>query len=143
MAAAGVITSLIIQAVKFFGISGIGWLLDFGIYTLLSLFTYKLFLNNIISSWVGVTFTFIFSTRIVFRNDSRVPALAKYILYLVYQSVLIFVVSHLLQFVDSQIVRLFNADIIVKSSFVIAKILVTPFTMVLNFLVMKFLMEKI
>ncbi|MBR0497104.1 MAG: GtrA family protein [Treponema sp.] len=134
--------NLFVQAVKFFGISGIGWLLDFGIYTVLGFFFHNLFLNNIISSWVGVTFTFIFSNRSVFKSNSRIPVQAKYFLYLVYQVMLIFVISKALQFVDAQILRIFDAEIIVKSSFLIAKILVTPVTMFLNFVVMKILLEK-
>ncbi len=135
--------SFFIQAMKFFGISGIGWILDFGTYTFFSFISDNLFLNNVISSWVGVTFTFVFSTRAVFRNNSYIPVFAKYIVYLVYQILLIFMVSMLLKFLNFQILHLFDAEIIVKSSFLIAKILVTPVTMILNFLVMKLLMEKI
>ena len=135
--------TLFFQAIKFFGISGIGWLLDFGTYTVLGVFFHNLFLNNVISSWIGVTFTFVFSTRTVFKNRSSMPVKVKYLLYLLYQAALIFVVSKLVQFVDTQLLRVFDAHIIVKSSYLIAKILVTPVTMVLNFLVMKILLEKI
>ena len=131
------------QAVKFIGISGIGWLLDFSVYTVLAFLSQNLFLNNIISSLTGVTFTFIFSTRLVFKNNCRIPLQAKYLLYLLYQVMLIFVISRLLQFIDAKLVQIFELEIITKSSFVIAKILVTPVTMILNFLVMKFLMEKL
>lgn len=135
--------SLFMQAVKFIGISGIGWLLDFSVYTVLAFLSQNLFLNNIISSLTGVTFTFIFSTRLVFKNNCRIPLQAKYLLYLLYQVMLIFVISRLLQFIDAKLVQIFELEIITKSSFVIAKILVTPVTMILNFLVMKFLMEKL
>lgn len=134
---------LLSQALRFVGISGIGWLLDFGTYTILSLFSKNLFLNNVASSWVGVTFTFLFSTRAVFKNRSRIPIWAKYALYLLYQVLLIFAVSRLLKILDAWILRIFADGFFAKSSFIIAKILVTPVTMTLNFFVMKGIMEKI
>lgn len=134
---------LFFQAIKFFGISGVGWFLDFITYTILRFLSQNLFLNNIISSWFGMTFIFIFSTKAVFKNNENSSITTKYFLNLGYRILMIFVISWLLQFVDSQIVQICNAEIITKSSFIIAKILVTPVTMILNFLVMKFLMEKL
>lgn len=131
------------QAVKFIGISGIGWLLDFGLYTILSLFSPNLMLNNSVSSWVGVTFSFICSTRAVFKNGGKIPLMAKYALYLVYQFVLILLVSRILSSVNLQIIRMSDSEIIRKSSFVIAKIVITPITMILNFFVMRGVIEKI
>lgn len=133
---------IILQAVRFFGISGIGWLLDFCAYTALSLASKNLFLNNTVSSWLGVTFTFVFSTRAVFTNAGRIPLKAKYTLYLLYQLALILAVSQVLKIADARIARLLSQTALAKSSFIIAKILVTPLTMTLNFLAMKFLMEK-
>ena len=57
---------LLLQALKFLGLSGIGWILDFSVYTILGFFSENLVLNNYISSWVGVTFVFIFATRKIF-----------------------------------------------------------------------------
>ena len=135
--------NLLLQALKFFGISGIGWLLDFGAYTLLGVFSENLFLNNVVSSWLGVTFTFVFSTRAVFKSAGRIPLWAKYAVYLLYQAVLIFCISRLLEVIDGEILRQCGVEFIQKSSYIIAKIIVTPITMVLNFLVMKGLMERI
>ena len=135
-------TKLLLQAVRFFGISGIGWLLDFCAYTALSLASKNLFLNNTVSSWLGVTFTFVFSTRAVFTNAGRIPLKVKYALYLLYQLALILAVSQVLKSADARIARLLSQTALAKSSFIIAKILVTPLTMTLNFLAMKFLMEK-
>ena len=135
--------NLVLQALRFFGISGIGWLLDFFTYTILSFFSQNLFLNNTISSWLGVTFTFVFSTRTVFKNESRIPLVAKYTIYLLYQALLIFAISHLVKLIDFEILKIFTLSEIRKFSFLIAKILVTPVTMILNFFVMKFLVEKV
>ena len=137
------VKKLLKQAVQFVGLSGIGWILDFTTYTLLGLVSDKLFINNIISSLVGVTFVFIFATRKVFQNSSKIPLKWKYFIYVVYQLVLIFLISKLLSFVALFIVENIDIAIVISLSGVIAKILVTPVTMVLNFFVMKGIIEKI
>ena len=73
---------LFIQAIRFIGLSGIGWILDFTTYTVLGVISANLVLNNTISSWVGVTFVFLLSTRIVFKNNSKIPLKWKYVIYL-------------------------------------------------------------
>lgn len=134
---------LLKQALGFIGLSGIGWILDFTTYTLLGLVSDKLFINNIISSLVGVTFVFIFATRKVFQNNSKIPLKWKYFIYVVYQLVLIFLISKLLSIIALFIVENIDIAIVISLSGVIAKILVTPVTMILNFFVMKGIIEKI
>lgn len=60
------------QVVKFVGLSGIGWMLDFLVYTFLGFVSVNIVTNNILSSWVGVTFVFLFSTKTVFQNNSQI-----------------------------------------------------------------------
>lgn len=134
---------LLKQALGFIGLSGIGWILDFMTYTLLGFVSDKLFINNIISSLVGVTFVFIFATRKVFQNNSKIPLKWKYFIYVVYQLVLIFLISKLLSIIALFIVENIDIAIVISLSGVIAKILVTPVTMILNFFVMKGIIEKI
>lgn len=134
---------LLKQALGFIGLSGIGWILDFMTYTLLGFVSDKLFINNIISSLVGVTFVFIFATRKVFQNNSKIPLKWKYFIYVVYQLVLIFLISKLLSIIALFIVENIDIAIVISLAGVIAKILVTPVTMVLNFFVMKGIIEKI
>ena len=134
---------VMLQAIRFVGISGIGWILDFCTYSVLGFFSTNLFLNNSISSWVGVTFVFIFATRKVFQNDSRISLKWKYILYILYQCVLIYVISKVLNVINATIVTYTTIAVLEKFSSFISKILVTPITMVINFLVMKGIIEKI
>lgn len=134
---------LLKQAIRFIGLSGIGWILDFCTYTGLGIISDNLVLNNTISSWAGVTFVFIFATREVFKNDSRISLKWKYIIYLFYQFVLISFVSRLLDGVNLMIINNISIDIVLKYSSIIAKILVTPITMILNFFVMKGVIEKL
>ena len=131
------------QAIRFVGISGIGWILDFSTYNLLGLVSDKLFLNNVISSWVGVSFVFMFATRKVFQNNSKISLKWKYIIYIVYQCILIFFSSKLLSLIAAVIVNNIDIAIIITLASMIAKILVTPVTMILNFFVMKGIIEKI
>ena len=135
--------NLLKQAVGFVGLSGIGWILDFCTYTVLGFLSENLVLNNFISSWVGVTFVFIFATRKIFMNNSRIPLKWKYLIYIAYQFVLIFLVSILLGKIDGLITEYVTVGIILKFSFIISKIIITPITMVLNFFIMKGLIEKI
>ena len=134
---------LFIQAIRFRGLSGIGWILDFTTYTVLGVISANLVLNNTISSWVGVTFVFLLSTRIVFKNNSKIPLKWKYVIYLLYQCVLIFFISKLLNRVNIYLLTHVTLAVVKNFSTIISKILVTPITMVLNFIVMKNVIEKI
>lgn len=134
---------LFIQAIRFIGLSGIGWILDFTTYTVLGVISANLVLNNTISSWVGVTFVFLLSTRIVFKNKSKIPLKWKYVIYLLYQCVLIFFISKLLNRVNVYLLTHVALAVVKNFSTIISKILVTPITMVLNFVVMKGVVEKI
>lgn len=134
---------LLQQAVKFVGLSGVGWGVDFCTYAVLGRFFSNLFVVNYFSSWVGVTIVFIFSTRIVFRSSSKNPLWLKYVLYIVYQIVLILLISQLLSWINTFLVKYIAWNIVKKFSYLIAKILVTPVTMTLNFFVMKGIIEKI
>ena len=80
---------LIYQVLQFIGISGIGWVLDFITFVILGFFSQNHATNNYISSWVGVTFVFFFATRKVFDNKSYIPLWVKYVIYIVYQLILI------------------------------------------------------
>lgn len=133
----------LLQALGFVGLSGIGWLLDFGTFTALGLISANVVLNNMLSSWVGVTFVFLTATRKVFRNNSRMALKWKYLIYLGYQLILIFLISWLLGQVNGWLLRTFHQGLLVEYSTLVSKLLVTPVTMTLNFFVMKGVIEKL
>lgn len=134
---------LLSQAIRFIGLSGIGWLMDFAVYTGLSFISENLAVNNMLSSLVGASFVFIFSTRLVFRDNHNVPLILKYVVYVLYQLVLIYLISRLLAWVNSMILMLFTMKLIVGLSAVLSKMIVTPITMAVNFFAMKFVIEKL
>ena len=134
---------LLVQAIRFVGLSGIGWLLDFCVFAILGNVSSNVIANNFLSSWMGVTFVFLFATRKVFRNNSRISLKWKYAIYLLYQLILIALVSQLLGFVNGLLLDYVHISLIEQFSGIAAKILVTPITMLLNFIVMKNLIEKL
>lgn len=134
---------LLSQAIRFIGLSGIGWILDFCTYTALGLISKNFVINNVISSWVGVTFVFTFATRKVFENNSKISLKWKYLIYLGYQLILILAISKLLGAINTAIVSNITMDLVLRFSPIISKILVTPITMILNFFVMKGVIERL
>ncbi len=135
--------NLLIQVLKFLGVSGIGWIFDFCIYNSLKNFSDNIIINNIISSLIGMTFVFIFATKRIFKNDSKISLRYKYIIYFIYQIVLIFFISELLGKIDQFIVDNIAVVFIIKFSAALSKVIVTPITMLINFVVMKNILEKI
>ena len=132
---------LLKQGIAFVGISGIGWIMDFVIFNLLNLRSSYVAVNNMISSLVAVCFVFCVSTRKTFvQKDGGIPLKVIYILY---QIILILLVSQLLAIIAAGLYQTFSGSIIGNFSAMAAKIIVTPVTMCLNFLVMKLLIERI
>lgn len=134
---------ILIKVLKFIGFSGIGWLIDTTIYMILtSIFKLNIDISNIFSSLVGVTFVFIMSTRKIFVSNSKINIKIKYLIYVIYQVILILTISKVMLLLKDIITPL-NIDLINKYINITVKIIITPFTMVINFIVMKLLLEKI
>ena len=94
------------QFIKFVGISGIGWILDFIVYNILVYIGLDVITSNIISSLVGVCFVFNFSTRNTFQNREKGKSLQfKFIFYIIYQILLINIISLLLQRINLLLVQ--------------------------------------
>ncbi len=134
---------LLKQIINFIGISGIGWILDFTVYTTLAFLSFNLFFCNVCGAIAGVTFVFIFSTRFIFKDNGRIPLFAKYLLYIMYQIVLVYFISKLLVSIDFFIITHFSFAFIKEFSIILSKMLITPVTMTLNFIVMKNIVERI
>ena len=62
---------IIVQAISFFGLSGIGWIIDMCIYSIMSNFNIQTIIANIISSFVAVTFVYTTSTKKIFKNINK------------------------------------------------------------------------
>ena len=132
-----------LQAFSFFGISGIGWIMDILIYSILTQNSINTFTSNCLSSFVAITFVYLTSTKKIFINNNDTFNLKKkYVLYIVYQIIIITLSSYFIGLVSN---FLLSSEFVffASNSKICGKIIVTPFTMVTNFLFMKFLVEKI
>ncbi|MDO5311296.1 MAG: hypothetical protein Q4E94_05265 [Clostridia bacterium] len=135
---------LINQAIHFIGISGIGWLLDFGVFNLLNFWSSRVDINNMISSLVGVCFVFTVSTRKTFiQKENGIPLKFKFIIYVLYQLALITLISFVLAKVNVFILAFISNTAFAAFSPLMSKIIITPITMLCNFIVMKLLIERI
>ena len=138
--------AIFIQFIKFFGLSGLGWCIDFSLYLILTLVCgLPVFYANCISSIPAVTLVFFVSTRKIFeKNNSKIPLFIKYLIYVLYQFVLLTGVSALGQYIAAWITAWSgNRMLIAKAGKIFAKLFITPITMVINFIVMKGMAEKL
>ena len=127
------------------GISGLGWCLDFGIYLALTLLLeLPVQAANHISTIPAVTLVFFLSTRHTFRQrPGGLPLWLKYILYVVYQLLLVTGVSWLGQQVYDLLIVLPLPALILDSLKILIKIGITPITMLLNYFVLGWLTERL
>jgi len=139
---------LVKQILSFLLISGIGWIIDFGVFYLAStIIGIAVVYANILSSIPAITYVFNKSTRKIFdvKNDNcRIHT--KYLIYLIYQLFLVVIVSCVAQYIYNYFLTiniLKNSTIVYNHLKLISKIIITPITMTCNFIVMKILSEKI
>lgn len=132
------------QILEFLGISGIGWLMDFAVYSVLTWIGVSAGIANFISALPALTFVFFFATRNTFvRNERGLSIGWKYALYALYQFLLLTGVS----FLNQTLFDLFRG-VMVEGSFLyrtcalFTKMMITPITMFFNFLVLKRLAER-
>ena len=138
---------LINQAFSFLIFSGIGWLIDFTIFNVISMLTtIPIFFINIISSIPAITFVFFFCLKKTFKpKHESINAGCKYLIYVVYQMVLLVVISFFAQWLYNIFTNIVPVDAGFFKSYgkLMIKIIITPITMAVNFLVMKLIIEKI
>ena len=127
-------------------ISGIGWLMDFGIYMILSsIMDFQVMYANMLSSLPAITFVFTFATHRIFeKSRGRFPLSWKYAIYLLYQGVLVGAVSILAEILY-QILgeRQLMAGFFSGYLNMLVKCLITPITLLCNFFFMKILLERL
>lgn len=137
------IKKLALQAIKFFGISGLGWLIDTAVFTGLSFTPVPVWICNVISSLCGVTFVFFLSTRKTFEvNKKRLSLKQKYIVYVLFELLIIFLASRAIGALNGLYVNIFPEKLLGFAPLA-AKMCITPFTMLINFVFMKILTEKV
>ena len=122
--------------------SGIGWIIDFGLYVFLTkALSFPVAGANYLSSIPAITFVFFVSTRKTFQcRPDGLSKGKKYVIYVVYQLLLVTAVSFLAQWLDP----LYGAILpqFKELSKLLAKITITPITMLCNFFVLRLIAEK-
>lgn len=143
----GTVASLLRQALRFLAVSGTGWVIDFSCFYLLTAYgRLTVAYANMLSSIPAVTLVFLVSTRKIFANKKEgLPLWGKYIVYFVYQMVLVFCISWVGEWLFRLLSRtaLMTVPLIAEHLKIVCKILITPVTMTVNFFVMKVLCEKL
>lgn len=136
---------LVGQILRFLGISGLGWILDFITYSILGFFCSNLFLDNVVSSLVGATFVFLMSPRHIFSDHGLLRIRTKYVIYVFYQMLLILCISYLLSICNTlmqdHVVRFL--PFLGPVAYLLSKMAVTPVAMTCNFVTLKLLFEKL
>ena len=115
--------------------------MDFSIYTILGNILDNVFFINMLSSVIGVTYVYIFSTKKLFCN--RIHLKRRYVAYFTYQCVLIFCVSNTISMLNNVLVAQLTLETLREYSASIAKVIVSPVTFVMNFCVMKGIIQRI
>lgn len=131
------------QALHFFIYSGIGWLMDMILFAILNHIGLSTFISNIISSSCAATYVFFISGKNLFKKHGKVDMRIKYIVYIIYQLILILIASWAISGISVLLLNYASIIFIKKYYKLIAKILFTPVTMILNFIVAKNLIEKL
>ncbi len=134
---------IIKKGVHFFFTSGLGFIIDFCIYTLLiRCLGFGVMGANFISSVAGSAFVFFVSTHRIFsKGTGKLPYAAKYAVYILYQLCLITIASRTGALINEVIYN--NIAFMASYSKFMAKVFITPFTMVCNFVVCRYLAEKL
>lgn len=131
---------------SFMLISGVGFIMDFTVYYLLtSLCKINVGYANMISAIPAVTYVFFISTRKTFESGkSKLPLSYKYLIYFIYQIFIVTGVSIFAQVLYMNLYEILTEWLLISSNLkLIIKCMITPITMICNFFVMKFLCEKI
>nr|ABH02986.1 SpaC [Spirochaeta aurantia] len=132
------------QLVGFGLLSGIGWVLDFSVFLAISVtLGGSVWLANGVAGLCGATFVYFTSAKWTFGQSTPRLPWKSYSLYLAYQVVAIVAFSLLaetiFQALRSEVLGSRLPEVHDK---VISKIVVTPFSMGMNFLVMRRLTKK-
>ena len=139
------ILKLIKQGLSFILVSGIGWIFDFVTYLILtSIFNLNVMISNMISAIPALTYVFSMSTKKIFKkSNSKLSLRLKYFIYFIYQIILVTIVSFIASIMYKYFVNILTLPLIIKYLKIFIKLAITPITMILNFIIMKNLIEKL
>ncbi|WP_011296914.1 GtrA family protein [Cupriavidus necator] len=133
--------SLIRLFLGFALLSGVGWLCDMLTFVLLDrVFGVPVFVANMVSSYVGVTFVWFASLKAVFSQQSSHHS-GFLLIYWGFQFCSILLYSQLMHFTANTLHAWPGIAPLAVGVGILAKIIITPFNLVTNFLFMKLLVR--
>ncbi|MBB5192457.1 putative flippase GtrA [Silvimonas terrae] len=109
--------------------SGIGWLIDFGVFSLLVHLSLRPGFANLISASLAVTFVYFTSVRRIFSTSQTKGVANKFVVYLIYQAMAVPLASIVVDLLVSW-----------HTTPLVAKIAVVPFTCYSNFVFTSYLL---
>ncbi len=122
------------KSIKLFGFtifSGFGFVIDFGIFSILIYLNISVFVSNIAAGFFAVSFVYFSSAKHIFINHNKF-FLAKFIIYIIFNIFRVYVLSLLVVFLTGSL----------ELAPIFPKILVLPASLYANFLFMNFLMTN-
>ena len=139
---------------KFAVLSGIGWLIDFTTFTVLTSNGMPAFYANLIGATIAVSFVFLSARSLVFLEHER-PLVNSFAGYFLWNVVAILLASLTIQYLSDflRTEHLFLRGVQITLDLplllptvdlpsVVSKIAITPVTMLLNYVVAGYLVEK-
>lgn len=129
------------KIIAFVGVSGIGWVIDVVVYNaLVYFFSATVFISNVCSAGLAVTFVFIISVKKIFLYKGNI--ILGLVIYLLYQGISIFIFSLLIEKINFFIIELSTLKmnmLIQETSPFLSKLVATPFNLLTNYLFMRVL----
>lgn len=136
---------------RFAIISGLGWLIDLSVMTLLVAAGVSIFVANLISAGIAITFVFFAAQNRIFAGIGGF-LYAKFAIYLFYQALAVPLASGLIHelahfFLSAGLGDLYPVSLLalpIRTALVsiVAKVIVTPLTLYSNFVFMGWLVER-
>jgi len=135
------------QILSFLFVSGIGWLIDFSVYFALTTWLdFPVMTANCIIATPAILWVFWFSSRHIFAaKKTGLKLYQKYLIYFAYQMLLVTGISLFAGYLYTQFMasRFVGYEFLYANIKMLIKIVITPITMTMNFIVMKSLLEKL
>ena len=122
--------------------SGLGWIMSMAIlWTMVKLGVDSVFYANMTGDLVAVTYVYIISVRSIFIHNNK-HLMLKYITWIIYQLVLINIIS-VLTSASAEVLVNFGWVPSLSLAALTGKCIITPFALLTNFLFAHFLLERI
>ncbi|NJL07121.1 MAG: hypothetical protein HC900_01845 [Methylacidiphilales bacterium] len=126
------------KPLRFVGLSGLGWIIDTSVYMLLvSGAGLRVFVAGMIGGLCGASFAFLTSSRLVFSNrrDGLGRRLLVYLLYTVVQIIIAAALIDMLAVALQAAVTHFGIAVPWPAIAFLAKCIITPFLLAMNYVV--------